>query len=62
MIEELLRSLAPQVLGILARRCGDFGAAEDAVQEALLAAYLNWGEIPDNPRGWLLQTAGREPP
>ncbi|WP_433384247.1 RNA polymerase sigma factor [Actinoplanes sp. CA-142083] len=60
MIDELLKSLAPQVLGVLARRCGDFDAAEDAVQEALLAAYLNWTDIPDNPRGWLLQAAHRK--
>ena len=37
-VEDLLRELAPQVLGALARRSGDFDAAEDAVQEALLAA------------------------
>ncbi|MCU7726108.1 RNA polymerase sigma factor [Actinoplanes sp. KI2] len=61
MIEDLLRSLAPQVLGVLARRCGDFDAAEDAVQEALLSAYLHWpSELPGNPRGWLLQTATRK--
>ena len=40
--EDLLRELAPQVLGVLARRSGDFDAAEDAVQEALLAAALRW--------------------
>jgi predicted RNA polymerase sigma factor len=59
-VEDLLRELAPQVLGVLARRFGDFGAAEDAVQEALLSAALQWpGEgVPDNPRGWLIQTAG----
>jgi RNA polymerase sigma factor (sigma-70 family) len=60
-IENLLRSLAPQVLGVLARRTGDFAAAEDAVQEALLAAADHWprDSIPDNPRGWLIQTAHR---
>jgi RNA polymerase sigma factor (sigma-70 family) len=60
-IENLLRTLAPQVLGVLARRTGDFGAAEDAVQEALLAAADHWPRegIPDNPRGWLIQTAHR---
>lgn len=36
--EDLLRGLAPQVLGALVRRYGHFDAAEDAVQEALLAA------------------------
>src|SRR5437899_6448046 len=56
----LLRELAPQVLGALTRRSGDFDAAEDAVQEALLAAAEHWPRegIPPNPRGWLLRTAG----
>ncbi|MEV0072542.1 DUF6596 domain-containing protein [Amycolatopsis sp. NPDC050768] len=60
-VEDLLRTLAPQVLGVLARRFGDFDAAEDAVQEALLAAALHWpGDgVPDNPRGWLIQAAAR---
>jgi predicted RNA polymerase sigma factor len=60
-VEDLLRELAPQVLGVLARRYGDFDAAEDAVQEALLAAAVHWSRdgIPDKPRGWLIQTAAR---
>lgn len=60
-IENLLRSLAPQVLGVLARRSGDFAAAEDAVQEALLAAAGHWPRdgVPDNPYGWLIQAAHR---
>ena len=43
------------------RRYRDFGAAEDAVQEALLAAALQWPQegLPDNPRGWLIQVASR---
>jgi len=59
--EHLLRTLAPQVLGIIVRRYGDFSAAEDAVQEALLAASLQWPAegVPDNPRGWLIQVAAR---
>ena len=59
--EHLLRDLAPQVLGFVVRRFGDFSAAEDAVQEALLAAALQWPEqgVPDNPRGWLIQVAVR---
>ncbi len=59
--ENLLRALAPQVLGVLARRTGDFAAAEDAVQEALLAAAGHWPRdgVPDNPHGWLLQAAQR---
>ncbi|MEU9088366.1 sigma-70 family RNA polymerase sigma factor [Streptomyces sp. NPDC048357] len=59
--EDLLRRLAPQVLGALVRRYGHFDAAEDAVQEALLAAARQWpGEgRPDNPRGWLIRVASR---
>jgi RNA polymerase sigma factor (sigma-70 family) len=59
--EHLLRDLAPQVLGAVVRRFGDFAAAEDAVQEALLAAALQWPEqgVPENPRGWLIHVAAR---
>ena len=59
--ENLLRELAPRVLGVVTRRFHDFAAAEDAVQEALLAASLQWPRegVPDNPRGWLIQVAGR---
>ena len=59
--EDLLRALAPQVLGALVRRYGHFDACEDAVQEALLAAAVQWPEqgIPDNPRGWLITVASR---
>jgi RNA polymerase sigma factor (sigma-70 family) len=57
----LLRDLAPQVLGALVRRFRDFASAEDAVQEALLAAATQWPNEgrPDNPRGWLIQVAAR---
>jgi len=59
--EHLLRELAPQVLGVVVRRSGDFAAAEDAVQEALTAAALQWpGEgVPANPRAWLIHVALR---
>ena len=57
----LLRDLAPQVLGAVARRHGDWADAEDAVQEALIAAATQWpvAGIPTNPRGWLYQVAIR---
>lgn len=57
----LLRELAPQVLGVVARRSGDFAAAEDAVQEALIAAAAQWlvAGVPTNPRGWLYAVAMR---
>ena len=60
-IEDLLRELAPQVLGALVRRTGQFDASEDAVQEALLAAARQWPKegTPDNPRSWLLTVASR---
>ncbi|MER7191570.1 RNA polymerase sigma factor [Streptomyces flaveolus] len=60
-VEDLLRLHAPQVLGALVRRYGHFDAAEDAVQEALLAAAGQWPEsgVPDNPRGWLIRVASR---
>jgi RNA polymerase sigma factor (sigma-70 family) len=59
--EDLLRELAPQVLGTLVRRHGQFDACEDAVQEALLAAALRWPAdgVPDEPRSWLLTVASR---
>ena len=52
-LEDLLRELAPQVLGALVRRYGDFDTCEDAVQEALLAAALQWPAegTPASPRG-----------
>jgi RNA polymerase sigma factor (sigma-70 family) len=59
--EELLRELAPQVLGALVRRYGQFDACEDALQEALLAAADRWdaSAVPDNPRAWLTTVASR---
>ncbi len=60
-IEHLLRELTPQVLGTVVRRYRDFAEAEDAVQEASLAAALQWPNegLPDNPRAWLTQVAFR---
>jgi RNA polymerase sigma factor (sigma-70 family) len=60
-IEHLLRDLTPLVLGTVVRRFRDFAAAEDAVQEASLAAATQWPRdgLPDNPRAWLTQAALR---
>ena len=60
-LEHLLRELAPQVLGAVARRYRDFSSAEDAVQEAMIAAFAQWPRkgVPGNPRGWLFQVACR---
>lgn len=59
--EHLLRELAPQVLGAVIRRFHEFAPAEDAVQEALIAAATQWPHdgVPENPRGWLIQVASR---
>ncbi|WP_328471973.1 RNA polymerase sigma factor [Actinoplanes sp. NBC_00393] len=58
---DLLRELAPQVLGVLVRRHGQFEGCEDAVQEAVLAASVQWPAegVPENPRGWLMTVASR---
>lgn len=60
-IEQLLRELTPQVLGTVVRKFRDFAAAEDAVQDASLAAALQWPRegLPDNPRAWLTHVASR---
>jgi len=60
-VESLLRDLAPQVLGAVVRRYGNFDIAEDATQEALLAAAAQWrpDRVPDNPKGWLITVAAR---
>ena len=60
--EHLLRELAPQVLAAVVRRYRDFGTAEDAVQEALTAAAVQWPRtgVPENPRAWLIHVAARK--
>jgi predicted RNA polymerase sigma factor len=60
-VEPLLRDLAPQVLGAVVRQFHDFAASEDAVQEALIAAAVQWPRdgVPDNPRSWLIRVAQR---
>ena len=59
--QDLLRELAPRVLGALLRRYRDFGSCEDAVQEALIAAAKQWPHqgVPDNPKGWLITVSTR---
>ncbi len=60
-VGQLVRELVPQVLVAVVRRHGGFDACEDAVQEALLAAAVQWPAegVPDNPKGWLITTASR---
>jgi RNA polymerase sigma factor (sigma-70 family) len=60
-VEELLKHLGPQVLGVLVRRGDDFAAAEDAVQEALVEAFRRWPDgLPDDPKAWLVTVATRK--
>ncbi|MDX6658924.1 MAG: hypothetical protein QOH62_3717 [Solirubrobacteraceae bacterium] len=61
MNERILQELAPQVLAAVARRHGRFDLAEDATQEALIAAAQQWPAegVPENPRGWLVAVATR---
>jgi RNA polymerase sigma factor (sigma-70 family) len=60
-IAGLLRDLAPQVLAALVRRYGQFGACEDAMQEAMADAVASWPArgIPESPKGWLVTVASR---
>jgi RNA polymerase sigma factor (sigma-70 family) len=60
-VEDLLRRLTPQVLGAVVRRYGHFDLAEDATQEALVAAATQWPRdgLPRNPRAWLITVASR---
>ncbi len=60
-VEQVARGLVPAVLGVLVRRGADVAAAEDAVQEALLAALDHWAdEEPDDPKAWLITVAWRK--
>ncbi len=54
-----LRELVPAVIGVLVRRGADFAAAEDAVQDALVAA-LDAPAEPQDPKGWLVTVAWRK--
>ncbi|MGR2752865.1 RNA polymerase sigma factor [Agromyces arachidis] len=60
-IERMLREAAPSALAVLARRTGDFDASEDAMQEALVAASVQWARdgAPEQPRAWLVSVAHR---
>ncbi len=62
VLEHVLRDCAPHVLGALVRRCGDFDLAEDAAQEAMIAAADQWPRdgLPDQPRAWLVRVASRK--
>jgi RNA polymerase sigma factor (sigma-70 family) len=60
-LEEVWRRSVPEVLAALMRSSGDFDAAEDALQEAMIAAARLWQTdgLPDNPKAWLIRVASR---
>jgi RNA polymerase sigma factor (sigma-70 family) len=60
-IDDLLRRLTPQVLGAVVRRYGHIDLAEDATQEALLAAATQWPRegLPRDPKAWLVTVTAR---
>ena len=61
MDEAAVRDHIPDVIGILCRRGADFAAAEDAVQEALIAALERWpAQPPRDAKGWLVTVAWRK--
>ena len=59
-IDALYRSDSRRIRATLIRLLGDFDLAEEAVQEAFIAAMAQWPRdgVPDNPRAWLV-SAGR---
>jgi RNA polymerase sigma factor (sigma-70 family) len=60
-VDDLLKHLGPQVLGVLVRRGADFATAEDAVQEATVEAVRHWpDEPPADPKAWLVTVAQRK--
>ncbi|GAA3560778.1 RNA polymerase sigma factor [Microlunatus spumicola] len=61
-VAEVVRLEGARVLAVLVRHLGDWSLAEEAVQEAALAALQTWPErgVPDEPRAWLTVTARRK--
>jgi RNA polymerase sigma-70 factor (ECF subfamily) len=61
-LDRLFRREAGQVIATLIRILGDFDLAQDALQEATIAALEHWPRtgIPERPGAWLLTTARRK--
>jgi RNA polymerase sigma-70 factor, ECF subfamily len=57
-IERIYRSESRRVLATLIRLLGDFDLAEEALQDAFMAAVEQWPRdgMPANPRAWLVST------
>ena len=61
-VERVFRAERGRLLAALIRSCGgDFEVAEDALQEAVVAALDSWDrKLPEKPAAWLLTTARRK--
>ncbi|WP_170452016.1 RNA polymerase sigma factor [Ruegeria arenilitoris] len=57
VIDDVLRRDRGRLLAGLINRLGDFQLAEDALQEAAIAAVKHWSRngVPDNPTAWLMR-------
>lgn len=60
-LASVIRSEGRMVLATLVRLTGDLGLAEDAVQDASIAALREWPRtgVPAEPRAWLIVAAKR---
>jgi len=60
LAEDLFRAESARVLGALMRRFGNLDLAEDAYQDACVAAVQTWPRdgVPANPGAWLTTVAG----
>jgi RNA polymerase sigma-70 factor, ECF subfamily len=58
-IERIFRAEYGRAVAVLVRVCGDIELAEDAVQEAFVAAVQRWpvAGLPPSPAGWIITTA-----
>ncbi|OAI40531.1 RNA polymerase subunit sigma-24 [bacterium SCGC AG-212-C10] len=61
-LDSVFRAEAPRILASLIRVLGDFDLAEDALQEAFVAATVHWQNdgSPPNPAAWITLTARRK--
>src|SRR5439155_6249118 len=61
-LADTVRIEGTRILATLVRAVGDLQLAEDAVQEAVLAALRDWPRtgVPEQPRAWLTVTARRK--
>lgn len=61
-LESVFRVESGRLYAALVRQVGDFELADDALQDAYIAALQSWAKdgVPTNPAGWLYLTARRK--